>query len=290
MRIGLSTPIVMQIPGVASPWEATGTHEDLAEIARTADRLGLDFLTCAEHVAVPSTEAPRRGAVYWDPLSTLGFIAAGTQRIRLTTAVLVLAYHHPLEIAKRYGTLDRISGGRVVLGVGIGSLTEEFDLIEAPWRQRAQRADDAIAALRASLGQAEPEYAGPFYSYSGMTVQPHAVQAHVPIWVGGRTMASLDRAVRLADGWIPFGLGPADIRNMLDNTELPTGFEIVLATGRAVDPGADAADTRQRLTDLARAGATAVSCTVAARSAEDYCVQLERLAEIAESISTDESH
>lgn len=110
MRIGLSTPIVVQVPGVASPWEATGTHDDLSEIARMADRLGLDFLTCSEHVAVPSVEAPRRGAVYWDPLSTFGFLAADTRRIRLATAVVVLGYHHPLEIAKRYGTLDRIRG------------------------------------------------------------------------------------------------------------------------------------------------------------------------------------
>ncbi|MGV0746464.1 TIGR03619 family F420-dependent LLM class oxidoreductase [Mycolicibacterium sp. XJ870] len=275
-------------PGGAPRGAPTATHDDLREIARTADQLGLDFVTCSEHVAVPSAEAPTRGAVYWDPLSTLGFLAAGTQRIRLVTAVLVLAYHHPLEIAKRYGTLDRISGGRVVLGVGIGSLEEEFDLIEAPWRHRAQRADDAIAALRASLGVAEPDYTGPFYTYSGMTVQPHAVQAHVPIWVGGRTKASLDRAARLADGWMPFGLSAAAVRAMLDEAELPTGFEVVLGTGRALDPSADPAGTRARLAELAAAGATAVSCSVAARSAEDYCRQLERLAEIAAEGEADE--
>ncbi|MCV7285494.1 LLM class F420-dependent oxidoreductase [Mycolicibacterium wolinskyi] len=281
MRIGLSTPIVVQVPGVASHWEATGTHDDLVEIARTADRVGLEFLTCSEHVAVPSAEASRRGAVYWDPLSTLGFLAANTRRIRLATAVVVLPYHHPLEIAKRYGTLDRISGGRLVLGVGIGSLTEEFDLLDVRWEQRGERADDAITALRASLGVAEPKYAGPFYEYSKMTVQPHAVQPHVPLWVGGRTMASLNRAIRLADGWMPFGLGEAAIRGVLGAVELPHGFEVVLGTGRAVDPSADPAGTRERLSELAAAGATAVSCCVAASSAEDYCRQLERLAEIA---------
>lgn len=284
MRIGLSTPVVVQVPGVASPWEATGTADDLAEIARASDRVGMDFLTCSEHVAVPSVEADRRGVTYWDPLSTLGFFAAATRRIRLATAVVVLPYHHPLELAKRYGTLDRISGGRVVLGVGIGSLEAEFDLIDAPWERRAARADDAISALRASLGVAEPEYHGAFYRYAQMTVQPHAVQDHLPIWVGGRTAASLRRAVRLGDGWMPFGLGAQTIAAMLSGIDRPETFEVVLATGRAVDPSMDPVGTRDRIAELAAAGATAVSCSVAARSAEHYCEQVERLAEIAQTV------
>jgi probable F420-dependent oxidoreductase len=221
-----------------------------------------------------------RGAVYWDPLSALAYLAAHTSRIRLATAVLVLGYHHPLEIAKRYGTLDVLSAGRVVLGVGIGSLTEEFDLIGAPWPQRAARADDAIGALRAALGSAEPEYSGRFYAFSGMTVQPHAIQPEVPIWVGGRSEASLRRAVRLADGWMPFGLRSSQIRSMLDKYSPAAGFEIVLGSGRALDPSADPGGTRDCLDALVAAGATAVSCTLAARSAADYCAQIVRLAEI----------
>lgn len=124
MRVGLSTPVVVQVPQVASAWEATATVDDLVAIAQAADETGFDFLTCSEHVAIPRADAARRGAVYWDPLSTLGFLAAHTRRIRLATAVLVLSYHHPLELVKRYGTLDRLSCGRLVLGVGIGSLRE----------------------------------------------------------------------------------------------------------------------------------------------------------------------
>src|SRR5947209_9774140 len=156
MRLGLATPGVIQIPGVAGGWEAAATIEDLAAIATVADGLGFDFLTCSEHVAVPHTDRAARGDVYWDPLATLSFLAARTTRIRLATSVLVLGYHHPLEIAKRYGTLDRISGGRLVLGVGVGSLAAEFDLLGAPFTDRGERADDALRALRVSLSQPEP--------------------------------------------------------------------------------------------------------------------------------------
>jgi len=98
---------------------------------------------------------------------------------------LVLGYHHPLAIAKRFGTLDRVSGGRLVLGVGVGSLTEEFELLGVPFADRGRRADDAIAALRAAIGRRKPEYHGPYYSFSDLVVDPHAVTANVPIWIGG---------------------------------------------------------------------------------------------------------
>ncbi|MCV7066161.1 TIGR03619 family F420-dependent LLM class oxidoreductase [Mycolicibacterium houstonense] len=280
MRLGLSTPVVVQVPGIASPWEAEAGIADLARIASAADGLGFDYLTCSEHVAVPSTEAAVRGAVYWDPLATLGFLAAHTRRIRLATSVVVLGYHHPLEIAKRYGTLDKVSSGRLVLGVGIGSLKAEFELIGAPWEQRAARADDALRAVRVSLSSAASCYRGPFYDYQDMTVLPHAEQHRVPIWVGGRSFGSLRRAIGLADGWMPFGLTPDEVCEMVSRADLPAGFEVLLST--AVDPGADPVGTRARLLTLRDAGATAITCSVRADSARHYCDQLARLRDIEE--------
>lgn len=284
VRIGISTPAVMQVPGVASPWEATATPADLADIARTADRLGFDHLTCAEHVAVPVDQSAGRGLTYWDPLATLSFLAAHTTRIRLATSVLVLGYHHPLEIAKRFGTLDLLSGGRLVLGVGVGSLADEFDLLGAHFEDRGERADEALAALRASLSDPRPEFHGRFHDYRDLAVQPCAVQDHVPIWVGGRTLRSLRRAVRLADGWMPFGLGADQFRQMLDRVGPPEGFEVVLPTGRPVDPAADPAGTETRLRRLRDAGATAITCSVAAESAVHYRGQLAALSAIAETV------
>ncbi|MGV0834604.1 TIGR03619 family F420-dependent LLM class oxidoreductase [Mycolicibacterium thermoresistibile] len=280
MRIGLSTPVVMQMPGVASDWERSAGAEELAQVARTADELGFAFLTCAEHVVVPEADAAVRGATYWDPVATLSFLAAHTTRIRLATSVIVLGYHHPLEVAKRYGTLDRLSGGRVVLGVGVGSLAAEFDLLGAAWADRGARADEAIRALRSSLGQTRPRYDGEYYRYGDLVVEPCAVQDRIPIWVGGRTRRSLRRAVTLGDGWMPFGLGAAQVSEWLGAVELPDDFEVVLATP-ALNPLDDPDDTRRRLDRLRDLGATAVTATVSAASAGHYCEQLAALRELA---------
>lgn len=273
----------MQLPGAVSGWERDAGIEDVARIAVAADQLGFDYLTCPEHVVVPEDAAAQRGATYWDPLATLGFIAARTTRIRLATAVLVLGYHHPLAIAKRYGTLDRVSAGRLVLGVGVGSLAEEFELLGAEWDDRGARADDAIRALRASLSTTRPAYDGEYYRFDGLVLEPCAVQPHVPIWVGGRTLRSLRRAVTLADGWIPFGLSGQELQRMLAATELPPGFDVVLSCG-PLDPCGAADDVRRRLTALREIGATAATCAVAADSASHYCEQLTALRALADDV------
>jgi probable F420-dependent oxidoreductase len=280
MRIGINTPVVVQLPGVASAWEAEAGPDELREIAGAADRLGLHHLTCSEHVVVPEDVAAIRGATYWDPLATLSFLAATTTSLRLVTHVLVLGYHHPLQIAKRYGTLDRLSGGRLVLGLGVGSLEGEFRLLGAPFADRGRRADDALRALRTSLSTATPAYRGEYYDYDRVVVEPHAVQRRVPLWIGGRTRRSLRRAVELGDGWMPFGLGKREMAEMLDDVSPPVDFDVVLDPGPALDPRGDAEATRAALERTRRAGATVVSARIASRSAEDFTGQLERLADL----------
>src|SRR4051794_33878029 len=208
MRLGITSPIVVQLPGVASAWEADGTPEDLASIARTADRLDFDHITCSEHVAVPVTIAKVRGGTYWDPVATLSFLAGQTSNIRLATQVLVLGYHHPLEIVKRFSTVDRLSGGRVVLGLGVGTLTEEFDLLGAQFEGRGARADEAMAAIRSAWGVEVPTHQGEHYPFADLMVSPTATSTKVPMWVGGSSARSLRRAVELGTGWVPFGLAP----------------------------------------------------------------------------------
>lgn len=280
MRIGIVTPVVTRVPGGHGDWEVAAGIEELATIAAAADRLGFDHLTCSEHVAVPEPVAEQRGATYWDPLATLGYLAAHTTRIRLATQVLVLGYHHPLEIAKRYGTLDVVSGGRLVLGLGVGSLHEEFDLLGVDFEGRGARADDAMAALRASLSQRVPEYHGEHFDFAGFVVEPHAVQKTVPLWVGGRTPRSLRRATTYGDGWVPFGLSIDELSSMVAGADLPEGFEVVLPVGRAVDPSGDSTALSERLSRLRDAGATVVSTSIKASSTSHYCEQLEALAAI----------
>src|SRR6266852_706562 len=166
MHFGLATPVVTHHPAHGAAWEADAGPAELVRIARAADRLGYHHLTCSEHVAIPAAVAPIRGTRYYDPLATFAFLAGQTTRIRFATHVLVLPYHHPLAVAKRYGTLDRLSGGRLILGVGVGTLAEEFALLEAPFDARGERYEDALRALRAAFGRREPAYAG---THSGST-------------------------------------------------------------------------------------------------------------------------
>jgi probable F420-dependent oxidoreductase len=275
-KLSVSTPVVITLPQSAS-WETDASIEELVQIAEAADRLGYHHLTCSEHIALPAAAQERNR--YWDPLATLSYLAARTQRIRLATNVLVLAYHHPLEIAKRYGTLDKVSNGRLILGVGVGRLKEEFELLGAPFDDRGPRGDDALRALRASLSVPEPAYHGEFYSFDGMVVDPCAVQEHVPIWVGGRTLRSLRRAATLADGWAPFNVTLQQAREWLGRFDLPTGFEVVMAPA-LLDPINEPERTRDVLADTAAHGVTNVRAVFTHTSLQHYLENLQALAEL----------
>src|SRR6478672_5187129 len=170
MKLGVVTPVVTRLPRAHAAWEETAGIDEIARVAVEAERLGYHRLTCSEHVALPAAVAETRGATYWDPLPTFGYLAARTTTIRLATHVLVLGYHHPLAIAKRYGTLDRVSGGRLVLGVGVGSLEEEFRVLGARFDGRGPVYEDASRALRAAFGRREPAYDGPFHRFDGVVV------------------------------------------------------------------------------------------------------------------------
>jgi probable F420-dependent oxidoreductase len=280
IRLSIFTPVVTMLPQLSGEWEKNATIEDLGQIAEAADRLGYHHLTCSEHIALPAAERDRRGARYWDPLATLGYLAARTKRIRLATHVLVLGYHHPLEIAKRYGTLDKVSNGRLILGVGVGSLKEEFELLGVPFDDRGSRGDDALRALRASLSVPEPVYHGEFYSFSGMVVDPCAVQERVPLWVGGQSLRSLRRAATLADGWVPFNVGAKQVREWLGRFDLPPGFEVVLPPPAPLDPINEPERARDTLGRLAAHGATIVSAIFTHTSLQHYLENLQALAEL----------
>jgi probable F420-dependent oxidoreductase len=278
VRLGIITPVATQTPGAHAAWEVEAGIDEMVRIAVVADQLGFDHLTCSEHVAVPRHDAEVRGSVYWDPLATLGCIAGHTERIRLATYVVVLGYHHPLELAKRYGTLDRISRGRLVLGVGVGTLEGEFELLDVPMRRRGERADDALRALRASMGRRSVEYHGVHYDFEDLLVEPHAVNEHVPFWVGGRSPRSLQRAVELGDGWAPFGLKRSDFAGWLQQVQLPAGFEVVAQPGSLVDPATEADRVDDLLGQWAAAGATVVDLHLVHHSVEHYLEQLDALA------------
>jgi probable F420-dependent oxidoreductase len=286
--LGLVTPIVNLNPRFEAPaWERDGTIDDIVAVAGEAERLGYRWISCPEHIAIPEAVASVRGGRYWDPLVTLSYVAASTSTIGLLSHVVVLGYHHPLEIVKRYGTLDVVSGGRLILGVGVGSLEAEFDLLGADFDDRGARADDALRAIRASFGRRRPSYEGTHYRFSDCFVEPSGLDRPLSIWVGGRTRRSLRRALEAGDGWIPFGLPHAELKTMLGEERAATAladragaFDVILAPEPALDPvGApEAAATTVR--SYAELGATGLSLRFRHRSRDHYLEQLVAMADL----------
>ncbi|MFC4609102.1 LLM class F420-dependent oxidoreductase [Streptomyces maoxianensis] len=202
----MQLPVQSQSTIYAEPWEAGAGAEDLAEIARAADRAGFAYLASCDHVAIPRRLAGAMSTVWYDPVATLSFLAGITERVLLLSHVAVVGLRHPLATAKQYATLDHLSGGRLILGVGAGHVAEEFEALGVDFARRGAVLDETIDALRAALGTEEyPEFAGQRFSFSGLGQRPRPAQPQIPLWVGGSSPAAVRRAAVRGDGWLPQG-------------------------------------------------------------------------------------
>jgi probable F420-dependent oxidoreductase len=190
--------------------------EMLTHLAQTAERVGVESLWTVEHVVIPvgyastypydpsgKIQAPDQVPIP-DPLVALGYVAAVTTRIRLATGIIILPQRHPLYVAKEVATLDVLSHGRVILGIGVGWLAEEFQALGIPFEERAARTAEMVRALR-SLWKDEAEpFQGKFYRWPKVESHPKPVQKPgVPIVVGGHTELAARRAARYGDGFFP---------------------------------------------------------------------------------------
>jgi probable F420-dependent oxidoreductase len=203
---GMQLPVQSQSTLYAEPWEAGAGPEDLVEIARAAERAGFAYLASCDHVAIPRRLAPAMSTVWYDPVATLSYLAGVTERIRLLSHVAVVGLRHPLITAKQYATLDHLSGGRLILGVGAGHVREEFEALGVDFEQRGPLLDETVDALRAALGPEEfPSHHGKFHAFEGLGQRPRPAQRHVPLWVGGSSSAAVRRAALKGDGWLPQG-------------------------------------------------------------------------------------
>ncbi|MEU8527451.1 LLM class F420-dependent oxidoreductase [Streptomyces sp. NPDC048629] len=203
---GMQLPVQSQSALYAESWEAAAGPADLVEIARVADRTGFGYLASCDHVAIPRRLAGAMSTIWYDPVATLSYLAAATERVRLTSHVAIVGLRHPLVSAKAYATLDRLSGGRLILGVGAGHVQEEFEAVGADFARRGALLDETIDALRAALGPEEyPEFGGERFSFKDLGQQPRPVQQRVPLWVGGSSPAAVRRAALRGDGWLPQG-------------------------------------------------------------------------------------
>ncbi|MER6025058.1 TIGR03619 family F420-dependent LLM class oxidoreductase [Streptomyces sp. NPDC001851] len=206
LAYGVQLPVQAQSTLFAEGWEAGAGPEDLVAVARAVDGAGFDYLACCDHVGVPRRLAPAMSTVWYDPVTTLGHLAAVTERVRLLSHVAVVGLRHPLVTAKQYATLDHLSGGRLVLGVGAGHVREEFEALGADFERRGAVLDEVIDALRAALGPEEfPEHHGKLYDFAGLGQRPRPAQPYVPLWVGGSSPPAVRRAALKGDGWLPQG-------------------------------------------------------------------------------------
>jgi probable F420-dependent oxidoreductase len=181
----------------------------MVDLATRAEALGFDSVWAHDHVFNVGHVFDRIGdKPYYEPLTVLSHVAARTERVRLGTSVLVLPYHNPLRLAKTAATLDVLSGGRVIMGVGVGSIEKETTAMGAPFAERGAFSDEAIAVMRALWSEEDPKFEGKFWRFSGMKFSPKPLQKPIPIIIGGISHAAIKRAARLGDGWHPLGLSP----------------------------------------------------------------------------------
>lgn len=218
MQIGFNLPI-------SGPLSAP---ETMVRIARQGEALGYDYLTLTDHIVLPNLRAPgypysESGEFYGEgpqrrheQLTAAAFIAATTSRIRLVLAVMVVPHRPAVLAAKMLSTIDVLSGGRLVVGIGAGWLQAEFDaVVTTPFAERGRVTDEYIGAFRELWTKETPRFDGTWARFDGLTCEPKPVQKpHPPIWVGGESGPSLRRAARLGDAWYPIG---SNNKHLLDS-------------------------------------------------------------------------
>jgi len=216
--------------GIALPnYRPFGTGPVLAEIAREAEALGYDSIWTTDVIVQTKSPEDERFWYALEALTLAGYLAALTTRVELGISVLVLPQRSPIIVAKEVATLDRLSGGRMVLGVGAGYHDAQFRWLGADFERRGQRLDEYILAMRDLWTATEPRFEGRFVSFSDVVFSPRPVQPEgPPIVIGGSSPAALRRAARLGDGWHPVGLTP---------TQFAAGMQQIraAASGRRVE-------------------------------------------------------
>ena len=217
MQIGFNLPVSGPL---SSP-------ETLVQIAQEGEALGYDYLTLTDHIVLPNLQAPgypysESGEFFGEgperrheQLTAAAFIAAKTSRIRLVLAVMVVPHRPAVLAAKMLSTIDVLSGGRLVVGIGAGWLQAEFDaVVSTPFAERGRVTDEYVTALRTLWTEDTPRLDGSWVKFDGIYFEPKPLQKpHPPIWVGGESRPSLRRAARLGDAWYPIG---SNNRHLLD--------------------------------------------------------------------------
>lgn len=217
----------------------TGDYVDPAKavaLAEAAEAAGFESMWTVEHTVVPggygSTYPYAAGGKMAggddsiplpDPLIWMAYVAAATKRVKLATGIMILPQHQPAVVAKQVATLDHMSGGRILLGIGVGWLKEEFDVLGVPFEDRGRRTDEYMRALREFWGSEKPTFQGEFIRFKDAYCQPRPVNGSVPLIVGGHSPAAARRAGRLGDGFFPARGAPKELFDLARQTAREAG-------------------------------------------------------------------
>jgi probable F420-dependent oxidoreductase len=257
-----------------------------ARVARLAERVGFDSVWTGEHVVLPDPQVPPsplppRTALL-DPAVALAFIAAHTQTIRLATGIIILPQRNPLVLAKELASVDVVSGGRLLFGIGAGYLEPEFSALGIPFANRGARTDEYLDAILALWHEPSPRYKGRFVAFAGIDAEPRPIQRpHPPIHVGGQSPGAYRRALRRANGWYGFALDVENARRCLADLSSVRGrvarpaelgpLEITITPPPGLRP-----EDVARYADL---GVHRLVLLIFARDAAELLAQVERAAE-----------
>ena len=202
----------------------------IVELAVKAEQLGYDSVWVNHHIVNVGYIADRLDTrPYYDALSTLAWVGASTSSIKLGTSVLVLPYLHPMVLAKQLATIDRLSNGRLIAGVGVGSLQEENEVLNAPWTDRGQYSDESIKVMRSLWESPIASHSGRQFQFDNLKTGPQPQQSPLPVWVGGSSAPAIARAAELGNGWHPL----CSVDELA--AKRPTLIEQLDRSGRSID-------------------------------------------------------
>jgi probable F420-dependent oxidoreductase len=222
---GIQLPVQALSTRTSAPWEREGsTVDDMVRVAQACDDAGFFYVAVCHHIAIPRSHVDAMSTQWFDPVPTLAYLAAKTERARVMTNVYVAPYRHPLDTAKAFATLDALSGGRVILGVGTGHVEAEFEMLGLRFEDRGKLTNEAIDGIVAAWLDEFPVLPGPHWTAKDLGQRPRPVQQpRPPIWVGGYGKPALRRVAERGDGWVPQGTPrqqlPADLAYILEHRD-----------------------------------------------------------------------
>lgn len=201
----------MQFGFVLHNFGPLASPKRVVEMAKFAEKLGFESLWVSDHLFIPRALADEYSN-YLEPLNTLSFIAAVTEHAKLGTSVLVLPLRNPIVVARETVTIDHLSNGRLILGVGAGWLEDEFRAVNVPISERGLILEEQVNVLRSLWNEDQPNFEGKYTRLKNIVFQPKPVQTEgPPIWIGGNSEAAIRKAARMGDGWHPVALSPSEM-------------------------------------------------------------------------------